>query len=152
MCGIPGAGKSFFAKHFLKDAAYISRDEIRYRLIGEDATEKEYFSKEIETFNFFVSLIQDNIDLGENVCADATHINWNSRKKLLNALRLDENVDIVAVVINAPLEDCLKRNSQRNGLRKVPEGVIKRMYKNMTDPANDPFRYTGIEYVSNKEG
>ena len=149
MCGVPGSGKTFWAKHFCDNAVYVSRDDIRFKLIGEDATEREYFAKETETFHTFVKTIQYNLDLGKNVCADATHVNWISRKKLLNALRLDKDVEVIAVFIDAPLEVCLQRNASRTGLRKVPEDAIKRMYNRKTLPSEDPYKYAGIEYVQN---
>ena len=55
MVGIPGSGKSTFAKHYSEDAnnmpiVWISRDEVRYSLISE---KDEYFAKEKDVFKVF---------------------------------------------------------------------------------------------------
>ena len=45
MCGAPGSGKSYFAKNILINDDhwfYVSRDEIRFRIIKND---EEYFSR-----------------------------------------------------------------------------------------------------------
>lgn len=150
MCGVPGSGKSYIAKHLNQDIIYISRDDIRFSLIGENATEKEYFSKEVEVFRSFIKEIQNLLDHNYDVIADATHINWASRKKVLNKLNLD-GVRVVPIVVEASYETCVKRNNNRNGLKKVPNAVIKRMMNNYTDPKDDPFNYAGYAYVSNEE-
>ena len=56
MIGVPGSGKSTYAKNILKYGdIYISRDEIRYSLLTE---EDDYFAKENEVIKTFI----DNID------------------------------------------------------------------------------------------
>ena len=156
MCGVPGSGKSYIAKHLNyiakhlnQDIVYRSRDDIRFSLIGENATEKEYFSKEVEVFDIFIMQIQNTLNLNVDVIADATHINWVSRKKILNKLNLD-GVRVVPIVVKASYDTCVKRNNNRNGLKKVPNTVIKRMINNYTDPKDDPFNYAGYIYISNE--
>ena len=55
MMGAPGSGKSTWAKaNMPKDAMYISRDNIRYELLGDNDS---YFSRETEVYNTFVNQI-----------------------------------------------------------------------------------------------
>jgi len=153
MCGIPGSGKTHYAKNHLIPHAhysYISRDEIRFDLVGEN---EDYFSKEKEVYRLFVAEIIHALKnpLNDCVVADATHINWASRKKLINAiskeLPLDNRLNIVPIVIRTKLATCLKRNHQRKGRAVVPDEVIEKMYHRFLDPTWDPFNYDGIMYV-----
>lgn len=153
MCGVPGSGKSWFAKNkLMKDYGwdYISRDEVRFSIIKDD---EEYFSHETEVFNEFINKIAIALDWGhDNVIADATHLNWGSRRKLLQALEKNcvmEDVDVIPVVIEAKLEDILERNALRDGRARVPEETIRRMRASMSDPEKDPYKYTAIMRVKN---
>lgn len=153
MCGVPASGKTWFAKNkLMKDSNwdYISRDEVRFPMIkdGED-----YFSHETAVFNAFIGKITFALEYGnDNIIADATHLNWGSRRKLLKALEKYislENVDIIPVVIDAKLEDILEHNKLRDGRARVPEETIRRMHRNISDPAKDPYKYTAIMRVKN---
>ena len=153
MCGAPGSGKTWFAKNkLMKDSNwdYISRDEVRFSMIKDD---EEYFSHEIAVFKAFVEKITFALEYGnDNIIADATHLNWGSRRKLLKALEKYislENVDIIPVVIEAKLENIFDYNKLRDGRARVPEEIIRRMYRNISDPAKDPYKYTAIMRVKN---
>ena len=153
MCGAPGSGKTWFAKNkLIKDSNwdYISRDEVRFSMIKDD---EEYFSHETAVFNEFVKKIAVALVWGsDNVIADATHLNWGSRRKLLKALKWYypmETLDVIPVVIDAKLEDILERNKLRDGRARVPEETIHRMYRNISDPVKDPYKYTAIMRVKN---
>jgi predicted kinase len=95
-------------------------------MVGED---EDYFARENEVFDAWIFSIQAAIanDAIENVYIDATHINDNSRNKVLSKLNL-EDVDLCAVNFIIPLGECLRRNDLREGRAKVPRGVIRRMY------------------------
>ena len=153
MCGAPASGKSWFAKNkLMKDSNwdYISRDEVRFSMIKDD---EEYFSHETAVFNAFIGKITFALEYGnDNIIADATHLNWGSRRKLLKALEKYislENVDIIPVVIDTKLEDVFERNKLRDGRARVPEKTIRRMYRNISDPTKDPYKYTAIMRVKN---
>lgn len=153
MCGVAGSGKTWFAKNKLMKGYgwdYISRDEVRFSMIKDG---EEYFSHETAVFNEFVEKIAIALDWGhDNVIADATHLNWGSRRKLLKALSKScvlEDVDVIPVVIDAKLGDILERNKLRDGRARVPEETIRRMYRNISDSAKDPYKYTAIMRVRN---
>jgi len=153
MVGAPGSGKSYFAKKYLfagkPHIVYISRDEVRYSMINE---KDAYFSKEDDVFAEFVRRIKYHIAIGADaVIADATHLNWNSRRKLLNALNIlnetNNNLAIIPVVLKPNINIVLERNNTREGRANVPEDVVKRMWNNQTSPWDDPFKYTAIMEV-----
>ena len=154
MCGAPGSGKTWFAKNKLaknRDWDYISRDEVRFSIVEDN---EEYFSHEKEVFNEFAKKIAIALNWGhDNVIADATHLNWGSRRKLLKAINKYypvEELDIIPVVIEAKLDDILERNKLRDGRARVPEGTIRRMRASMNDPEKDPYKYTAIMRVKNE--
>lgn len=156
MVGAPGSGKTWCATHRLMPSAsdpnwkYISRDEVRFSLIGDD---DDYFSKEDLVFNTFCKRIEEalNSDGVLNVIADATHLNWPSRRKLLYGIKQlnHPTVDVIPVVIRSDLQDALDRNNQRTGKSCVPESALRRMFKSMTHPEDDPYVYTKVLYLDN---
>ena len=153
MCGVPGSGKTYYAKNHLVPHAhysYVSRDAIRFDVVEED---EDYFSHEKEVFRLFVAEIVHDLKnpIIDCVVADATHINWASRKKLINAigkeLPLDNQLNIVPIVVSTDLLTCLERNTEREGRAVVPNKVIMDMYDRFQYPTKDPFNYDGIMYV-----
>ena len=155
MVGAPASGKTTFAKqHLAKDDswAYISRDEVRFSIITE---QDKYFSKEKEVFKTFINSIIKNLKNPDihNVIADATHLNWQSRNKLLQAIptNLKKSLDIIPIVIEAEPRDIIERNKARTGLSKLSDDALRIMYKRFTDPKTDPYKYTAIMYTNTSE-
>jgi predicted kinase len=152
MVGCPGSGKSTIAKKMIEwykenapmfSLKYVSRDEIRFSIIGnpdeESKGEDEYFSRENEVWEKYVAEIVEGLESGKTVIADATHLNKKSRLKLLNAIRekndeLLHNTYISTVFVDTPLETCLKRNELRTGKRKVPRSSVRRMFYSIQKP------------------
>lgn len=135
MCGIPGSGKSTLAKGVKgPNSAYISRDEIRFAMVKET---EPYFSKEDQVFECFISTIKSRIMQGINeIFVDATHLNRNSRAKVMGRLKGFEDIEFEAIFVATPLEIALERNEQRAGTRAyVPPEVIANMYQSLRAPA-----------------
>ena len=147
--GTPGCGKSTFLKNLQKRSAgiRISRDDIRFSIVGEN---EDYFSHETEVFQTFIQKIKDSLGLYSNVYVDATHLNWSSRRKLLENLGLmkskpeERNIGVYAFDFNVPLNTCLERNGLREGRSVVPETAVRRMYNSKTSPRTDPYDYDAI--------
>lgn len=134
LCGISGAGKSTWATNFMqnKRIAYISRDDIRFAMLGEN---EDYFSHEKEVFNHFVKAIAHYIPY-DDVIADATHLNMFSRRKLIRALdQYTTNYKIIFVVFNTNVDTCIERNKSREGRAKIPENVIIKMCQDFRSPS-----------------
>lgn len=130
MCGIPGSGKTYFCKNRIKgDHIYVSRDEIRFALLGED---DPYFSKEKEVWKHFVAKIEAGLEKGADVYADATHLNPASRSKLLNCLA--DVGEVNAIYFDLPIELIKKQNAKRSGRAYVPEEQLESMAKNYQKP------------------
>jgi predicted kinase len=147
LCGVPGSGKTYWAKHTkvpsCESPAYVSRDEIRFSLLKEG---EDYFAHEKEVTKLFWKNIQDGLDNNNitDVIADATHLNEKSRLNLLNHLKLPKECKVNVVQFDIPLEECLERNAQREGRAFVPNGVIRRMFFSKTNPEEDSFNYNQI--------
>ena len=154
MCGMPASGKSTAAKKFTEwynqnfnhsSCIVVSRDEIRFNFLRRNDIDfdllkqydtTKYFSKENEVFNTFIQMIKNNISFGFNVIADATHINWRSRKKIITALQdIQNKVNIFVWVINTPLDVCLERNSFRTGITKVPKRSMLSLFNSKDIPS-----------------
>ena len=155
MCGPPASGKSWFAKNKLKNGPgwiYVSRDEIRFSMLKDD---EDYFAHEKEVFVEFLRQIHHALHSEGifNVIADATHLNWNSRNKLLTHLKTLEhnfnNIAIIPVVVETDIAVMLKRNDERNGRERVAHSALRRMAMQFDDPKHDPYEYTAIMYVDN---
>lgn len=134
LCGIPGSGKTTWARHQIKSSADIllSRDEVRFALLEEG---EEYFNKEKTVFKLWVNQIIEAINNEniKNIYADATHLNEASRNNLLSKLP-QEKIKVINVVFLVPLSICLERNAQRTGRALVPQDVIENMWKRFNPP------------------
>lgn len=133
LCGVPGAGKSTWAKeHLMGKGVYISRDSIRYSMLSDTDI---YFAKEDRVFDEFVQSIAAALAFN-NVIADATHITRASRQKLLSGIRKYFKNDFTVCYLCFPrtLEVCKAHNALRAGREYVPETAIERMYKQLQWP------------------
>ncbi len=151
ICGPSGSGKSTWAKNYMiehdeQDIRYVSRDEIRYSIVHDD---EPYFSHEREVFRKFVSTIVNTLIDGFDVIADATHLNSASRAKLTNAIDARySDYDIIYVVFNVHISECIRRNGLREGRMCVPDGVIDRQFHDFYAPTlEEDVRATRIIYV-----
>ena len=138
MVGAPGSGKSSWAEEVVKccpDANIVSRDKARFSMLSD---KDDYFSKENEVFNEFISQIADSVKHHQITIVDATHMNKKGRNKVFSRLTSTlENVTKKAVVMNTTLGTCLARNANREGRALVPESAIARMYKGFEMPTKE---------------
>ena len=150
MCGCPGSRKSSFLSMFCKlnkinyEEHVVSRDLIRFSMVSED---EEYFSKEKEVFQLFINQIKYQINFNNYCFADATHLNSNSRMKLINSIGKSflKDVNVVPLFVSVSEEVALYGNSLRKGTRAyVPEEAIIRMRHSFSDPAHDNYPYADI--------
>lgn len=146
MMGVPGSGKTTWIKKQLKDNdAYISRDEIRFTFLQDN---DKYFAKEKEVFSTFVSMIVRALNSKDKIriFADATHLSVGSRKKLLDAIKLNcllDNIEVNVIWMRTLLETCIERNHNRSGRSLVPDETIKEMFASQSLPKS----YEGFNKV-----
>ena len=131
--GTPGSGKTtWIQNHLDAHTVWISRDDVRFSMVAED---EEYFSKEKQVFKEYARRINNALENGYDVFADATHLNKASRNKLLTAINPELTVEVDVIWIKTPLETCIAQNSNREGTRAfVPISAIRRMYNQIEAP------------------
>ena len=135
LVGLPGSGKSTFAKHIVengKNYATISTDRMRLCMYGDEAIQGDgdkVFKRCYEAIDF-------NLTAGHSVIFDATNVKRKFRKAFIERFKNWKNkgVKFMAVVVATPYEKCLENNLNRR--RVVPEEVIKRMMCNFEVPMN----------------
>ena len=151
MSGAPGSGKSTYAKKLMQDKpSYIrvSRDNIRFTLLSPTDS---YFSKEHEVLTTYYEKISFLLNMGYNVIADSSNLNWKARKTLITEVSKRSTLSKVDVIYMRPsLETCFQRNDTREGRENVPHSAITNMWNSQTDPANDPYHYNNIIYVGDE--
>lgn len=146
MVGLPGSGKSTYAKELADkyNAVICSSDEIRKELFGNEDVQ----DKNDEVFRLLHKRIKDYLNNKRSVIYDATNINSKRRRAFLSELK--NTVCFKRCIIMAtPFEECLINNFNRG--RVVPHKAIEKMYKNW----NTPYWFEGwddieIKYPDNK--
>ncbi len=146
VCGLPGSGKSHFArKYFMKSGRKrVSRKEIRQHLFemltfGEKWSEEKFdlvdenLVKHIEK-----KTIEHLLQMGETLVIDNMSISSSSREAYV-AIAERTKKTISAIFINTDMATCMKRNRERAPGDMVPDKVI-------ANHAAD------VEYPERKEG
>ena len=154
LCGIPGSGKSTWCGRAMKKpgAVRVSRDVIRFALLDEG---DDYFAHEGDVYREFVRAINESLwdNSVTDVFVDATHLNENSRNKLLKNIDLkDVNINAVNFIIDLDL--AWERNKLRDGRAVVPYVAMRNMF-NSYRPARkgEKFDYNKvIDIKVTKEG
>jgi predicted kinase len=132
MRGLPGSGKSTYAKKLLAEqpGVYkrINRDELRMMFDNGAMTNKnEAFVKKVRDM-----LILEALNEGVNVIVDDTNLSEKTIagvKALLQEYQMEKNDEIAVEVkeMEADVEECVIRDSKRE--TPVGEKVIKRMHR-----------------------
>lgn len=129
--GVPGCGKSTWTKEQIQTnldlfpVKVVNKDLLRLMLDGgEWSKEKERFVLDVQ-HNIIRSALEQDI----NVVADNTHLVQKTVNKLHSLAREVGDVTVEEVFFDVPLETCLERNAAREGLARVPDKVVRDMYK-----------------------
>ena len=126
LIGLPGSGKSTFAK--LISDKIISTDDIRMDLYGNETTQGIW--REIETEA--IQRITTTLAKGNSLVYDATNFKRSYRIDFLQKVereiknkKLNIKFRCIAWYLKTPLETCIAWNQQRE--RQVPEDIITSM-------------------------
>lgn len=127
-CGIPASGKSTWVRQEsrrLSSSVIISRDIIR-RKYNETLSELEVsklFDKEI-----MLAMTDPSITY---VFIDNTNLKQRYIVDIMNKCeQYNYRCDFFIKVFDTPYEECVKRNSERRDVEKVPEQEMRRMKNN----------------------
>lgn len=136
--GIPGSGKSNYAKKYLltNNSVYLSSDDIRIELYGfEDQTHNDV------VFETMKKRTLNALKEGKDVIYDATNLNKKRRSGIINeAHKLDAQVD--AYLCCTPINIILERNITR-AERQLPWDKLVQMIQSI----EPPMYYEGFDNI-----
>ena len=131
LIGVPGSGKSTWAKGALKEiqgpVRYISTDEIREKRFGDVAD----MSHNAQVFQAMKQEMIRALQQGESVVLDATFVKRSERRPYI-LLAKEHGAEVKAYYIKTELTEALQRNANRD--RQVPEDVIRLRHNEMEEP------------------
>ena len=132
--GLPGSGKSTYAKNFIKDKdiEYLSSDSLRavYGKSEEDQTVTPL------VFGHIKRKVDEFLKDGKNVLVDATSVNRSERSDYINSAK-KYGAKVVAIVFKMDRQGLIDRNKKRGeqGGRVVPDWVIDKMLAKFEEPS-----------------
>ena len=132
LCGIPGSGKTTYAKNYIKqnlNTVHLSSDAIRKELYGDENIQ----GNPEEVFSILQKRTIEFLRDGENVIYDATNVTRKNRASIIGVC--PKFVKIECHIIWAPIEECIKRDSNRE--RTVGKEIIDKMLKRFQAPYYD---------------
>lgn len=126
LVGLPGSGKSYYAKNTLADAVTVSSDEIRGCLFGDEAIQGDVK----QVFAYMDDATRRCLEDGRNVVYDATSLTSKLRSEIIS--KYSKIANIIGVFLNTSVEECLDRNAKRG--RVVSSCVIEKMSRILEPP------------------
>ncbi|NMO51999.1 AAA family ATPase [Actinoplanes sp. TBRC 11911] len=134
--GLPGSGKTFFARTWVAEdpigRARVNRDDLRAMLhnsIHIDGPSAPAGGTEPAVAASRDALIRTLLGRGIDVICDDTNLPQRVARHLATiAAQCGASVE-VHDLRDVPIELCLARNAKRQGLARVPDGVIRSMYR-----------------------
>lgn len=132
LCGIPGSGKSTYAKDYIAtndNTIHLSSDGIRSELWGDESIQ----GNPAEVFALMQKRAIDALNDGKNVIYDCTSMTRKDRQGIIGVC--PKLARIECYIIWAPIETCIERDAARE--RTVGKEVIDRMLKRFQAPYYD---------------
>lgn len=135
LIGLPGSGKSTLASQLVLQSGgtliRINRDDLRNMFATTSrksiAKPKSIFEKMVYEAKF--NLLKSAFDNGFDVVLDDTHMNPKNVSDLHKFAKDYGDVTIEEHGINTSIDECIKRDQNRNGVAFVGEDVIRSFAK-----------------------
>lgn len=127
LAGIPGSGKSHYAKELCKEkrAVLVATDTIRQRLFGSESKQKKTYVVFDEAF----AEMEQALASGRNVVFDATNVSRDRRHKFLKRFK---DVPVECHVCAVPYETARERIQARK--RRLDDRIMIKYAKNFEFP------------------
>lgn len=116
LCGVQGSGKTTWARKLSADI-----EAVLYCIDDFYTVHKPKQHDEITTL-LHASICKD-LRNGKDVVCDGTYVTKNVRLQLLNSI-VDIPCKKILVVMDTPLEECLRRNANRTGRARVRNDIV----------------------------
>ncbi|MBR5795759.1 MAG: ATP-binding protein [Erysipelotrichaceae bacterium] len=128
MCGIAGSGKSTLSKQ-------LAKQHKAKLLCFDDMPESRISSKSRQAHEEIWRNVAEEVKM-QDVVFDDLNTTIFFRRKLMEQL---SQVDCkkILYVMTTPLEECLKRNANRQGIARLPDFVINGLYSQYERPTLD---------------
>lgn len=148
LAGIPGTGKSFFAKRELKEKnmIIISSDEVRFQITHDY---RKILSDMNVVYNRMIELANEQLEKNENITVvlDSTFLTDERRNYFLDRIKNVDSVELILLKVHNE-RMIFVRNHQRIRAKWVPEDVLVDMMKKYSFPSDDNLkRYSAIRVV-----
>jgi predicted kinase len=132
--GLPGSGKSTYAKNFIrgKDIEYLSSDELR-AVFGKSEEDQSVTPK---VFGHIKRKVDEFLKNGKTTLVDATSVNRKERSDYI-ATAKKCGTKVVVLVFKMDRAGLIARNQKRGqeGGRVVPDWVIDKMLAKYEEPS-----------------
>jgi protein phosphatase len=125
LVGIAGSGKSTFARAHFAPTQVLSSDAFRAMAADDEADQ----SASEDAFALLHAALDVRLKRGRLSLVDATNVEEWGRRQLLDIADRRRR-PAVAVVLDLPVEVCLKRLAQR-GHRPVPVHAVRRQHREL---------------------
>ena len=119
LVGIPGSGKSTFAKRLFKETEVLSSDRCR-AIVSDDENDQASTDDAFELLHYIAGKRLKN---GLLTVVDATNVQTEARRPLVQLAR-EYHCLPVAIVLDVPGKECQERNNKRPG-RDFGKHVIR---------------------------
>ena len=126
LCGIPGSGKSTFAKKNLPDAVLVSRDICRAELGFTSSVDEKFVGtreQEAQVTILETQKIKEAIESGKDIVLDNINGGHYLQKTVMTVIGFNPDIKIFGCNIVTPLEVCIKR---REG--QISEDVMRNIH------------------------
>ncbi|MGI2329479.1 AAA family ATPase [Planococcus sp. YIM B11945] len=146
LIGLPGSGKTTYAKQLMKtepDWIHLSSDNIAYAEFGIGTSiDHQYVFEEL------YKQTSTALETGKNVIYDATNLASKKRRSFLNRIQKFE-AEAEAVVFFTPYDLLKNRNQERSARERVPDCIIERYIRAFHFPRKDE-KFNCITVISAK--
>lgn len=127
LIGIAASGKSTFAARHFRDTEILSSDRLRAVLTDDPHAQ----GATDDAFDLLHRILEARLRRGRLTVVDATNVEGWARAELLGAARRHRR-PAVAIVLDIPTEEALRRNLERPAPRP-PASALRRQAKWLTD-------------------
>ncbi|MCQ4212989.1 polynucleotide kinase-phosphatase [Streptomyces longispororuber] len=121
LIGASGSGKSTFARAHFKPTEVISSDFCR-GLVADDENDQGASGDAFDVLHYIAA---KRLAAGRLTVVDATNVQQESRRQLVDLAR-EHDVLPIAIVLDVPEDECVRRNAQRTDRAGMPRRVITR--------------------------